>query len=332
MAKMKIPLLVFCLFFFASCLFVYADPFGWVGRSTGPAPVTGPPLSEAPAPSVPEVVAPAVELDPLTAEVPSLCGHPAGRFVNGALPVDASRMGDAYVMKYRAGQIMWANLERPVKSTDTITAVLAVGCNKGGVAWPDSILAYNRSAELIGHVTLDAVTGGGRERLNSLTLADEVISARWATEGEGDAACCGTIIASSNFTLDPGRMRLVAGEVSRANEEQPLNSLLEAINAADKNAAARYAKVEAVDALASVRDLEGNLHLHRCYGLQNSKDMPAAALKLFKKSDASGNVGLAPGDGIVRLCVVVAESKKTMVIGYSREDPEQWVPRLILGK
>ncbi len=327
MAKLKYPLLIFGIFFVAGLL-IFSGTFGRVIL----APETPAELqseTEAPAETpVPSDVSP-MELDPLTAEVPSLCGHPAGRLVEGALPQDASRLGDTYVRRYPAGQIMWATPQRPLLQTDVIAAVLAVGCNKGGVSWPDTILAYNQSAELIGHITLDSVTGGSREALNSLSVENERVSASWTTEAKGDHACCGTILASSTFTVDGPN--LTAGDIDIKNEEQSMLALLAAVNDGDEATAIRHINDEKTYSLLLKQVSYGPLELSRCYGLLNSYEMPASAKSLFKQTDASGNVVFPPSDDIVRICVVESANGKTIVFGYAQPNIAQWVVRLILS-
>src|ERR1044072_985372 len=105
------------------------------------------------------VAPPAAAATPLdNAVVPSLCEHPAGRLVNGALPGIPENMGSVTLQpetvitgRIRGG----AGQERAA----------VVGCNQGGVGWPENVLLYDDAADpaLLATIELYDVTRGGRE-------------------------------------------------------------------------------------------------------------------------------------------------------------------------
>lgn len=246
--------------------------------------------------------------DPLNAEVPSLCDHPAGRLTAGSLPATQGGI----LVKKDLNQNVLAASDDP-KSEAAVMSTLAISCNKGGVAWPDTIAAYDKEAQLVGFVTLDAVTHGGRESVLSISINDGLIEAVWTTQASGDPECCGTVTATSGFLLQ--NSVLVSTDLELESEEKHLRPLLEGINGGSIMPKSKMQN-DAVSELIKIGQNEGKLTLDKCYGKLNSSEIRPSVLENFR--DPLGNIemGNGPDGDLSRFCVVTAETGFYFVIGY----------------
>ncbi|MDR7161396.1 hypothetical protein [Arthrobacter sp. BE255] len=310
--KILVILIGLCL---AALLAVLINPFGWTALLTGH--LSG---QSANTPSE-DVVAP-VDFDPLTAEVPSLCGQPSGRLAGGELLNPDG--GGTYVRKDSAGDVLAAVDERPDDAE--AVSVLALTCSKGGVGWPDTIAVYGRASQLLGHVTLDSITNGSRERVQAVEISDGRPHASWTAEGEGDPACCGTVAASTSFELVDSVLK--PGSVSLENEETALNAFLDALNREDEATAETYIKADEVRKLSALRAAEGPLHPVQCYGLLNSTEIPDHLLDSLRL-DALGNINLPSNSGIRRFCTVSNGANREFIFGWGYKDAGGWLIRFI---
>lgn len=297
-------------------LITVSDPFGWTTDIQNQMRGLG---QNVPSEDKTETIA----FDPLAAPVPSLCGHAAGHLTNGEFL--NSPTGGTYVRKNAAGEIVFAIDERPGDSE--AVAVVALTCNKGGVGWPDSIAVYDRASKLLGHITLDSVTGGSRERVGSVEISNGRAYASWTAAGEGDPACCGTVTASTNFELVDSV--LTPGETNFESEETALAAFLTALNAGDDATAGTYVNDSTVvTKLSALRSAEGPLQPVQCYGLLNSKDIPAHLLDSLDL-DAFGNINLPSSSGIRRFCTVTNEAEREFIFGWGFDAAGDWLIRFI---
>jgi hypothetical protein len=263
-----------------------------------------------------------IAFDPRSAEIPSLCGHPAGRLSQGEAP--SSSGGGTSARKNAVGEIMVGVDERP--DDFEAVAVLALTCNKGGVGWPDTVAVYDRTSKLLGHVTLDSLTKGNREQVLSVGISDGIARASWTTGGKGDPDCCGTVTASASFQLIDSVF--TAGEVSHVSEETALEAFLDALNRGDDATAATYADDEVVRKFSSLRAAEGPIYPVACYGLLNSTEIPDHLLDSLNL-DSSGNINLPSSSGIRRYCTVSNEAGRMFVFGWGTNDGGGWIIRFI---
>lgn len=167
----------------------------------------------------------------LTAPVPSLCDHPAGRLVDGSLPgVPANRGGvrlagfDGARWKDRALATTWVGSDgRPY-------AAAVVDCNQGGVSWPQRVLVYTEGLKLVGAFDLAEVLGEGRQSVQSLSRDGDSLSLKVAnTYQSGDAACCGTLDHLLTITVGDGRASTAIARTydERATAQSAFTALVE---------------------------------------------------------------------------------------------------------
>lgn len=161
---------------------------------------------------------PFVPADLLSAPVPSLCGHPAGRLVNGTLPGIGPTMGFVSLMwtgGEERGAIAVGNLDG--KPGDEIAAV--VGCSQGGIGHPSSVQIYGPGPALLGSVNLnDIVPVVGQAILRDIAYSDGSILIRWATGRAGDCLCLPTINAQARARLSGTQLVIEDVRTSPAND------------------------------------------------------------------------------------------------------------------
>lgn len=91
--------------------------------------------------------------DLLSAPVPAQCEHPAGKLVNGELPVDDPMTGGVWIFTepdaLAAGPV-FADLTGDGRGD----AAAVTGCTAGGVNWPQTLVFYSPGPTLIGSVQL----------------------------------------------------------------------------------------------------------------------------------------------------------------------------------
>jgi len=124
--------------------------------------------------------------DLLSAPVPSLCTHPAGRLVNGSLPGIRPNGGHVTIATKASDY-----LQAPVRAdfdgdgVDEIAAI--VECDKGGVAWPQVLVVYRTGPTLLGYVDLADVTKAEHSTISRLVPDGNGVTLDWdSTNG-----CCG---------------------------------------------------------------------------------------------------------------------------------------------
>ena len=90
-------------------------------------------------------VGPVHPADLLSEPVPSMCGHPAGRLVNGSLPGIPDGAGDVAINMQGTPQPVFTDL-----NGDGITDAAVIGyCDQGGVGWPNWLLFYTGGHRLL---------------------------------------------------------------------------------------------------------------------------------------------------------------------------------------
>ncbi|WP_280332933.1 hypothetical protein [Nocardia wallacei] len=131
--------------------------------------------------------------DLLTAPVPELCRHDAGRLVNGVLPLQNPQLGFvgiAQVSEQDGGGYRTAIGDVTGDGVDD--GALATSCSAGGVAWPATVQVYTKGARYLGGVDLGDLTHG-REYVTQLAITGGRVEIRWLTNGPDDGACCPTV-------------------------------------------------------------------------------------------------------------------------------------------
>jgi hypothetical protein len=131
------------------------------------------------------------------APVPSVCGHPAGSLEEGSLPglpenegfvtlrakTDSDNVGDAVAIGDLTGD-----------GVDETVAV--VECSRGGVSWPENIVLYSSTWQILGAIDLGDVFPDEHADVERLRIVDGEVLLTWiAYEGAG-------------FCLNKGSMKL----------------------------------------------------------------------------------------------------------------------------
>lgn len=132
---------------------------------------------------------PAVSIETLLqAEAPAMCRHPAGRLVNGSLPV-----ADPLANGYAGIRLGGVEFTRPLPPATTDlnadgiqdTAV-AFDCSAGGVTWPEIIAIYGPGPTLIGSIDLDRYVQTEHSDVMSFKIQGHRIAVQWISyEGAG---------------------------------------------------------------------------------------------------------------------------------------------------
>jgi hypothetical protein len=128
--------------------------------------------------------------DLLNAPIPASCQHPAGRLVNGDLPLAPNPNGPdpGFATVYFPETHRF--IVQPVLSDVTgdgvadLTGVLM--CSAGGVSWPELVLVYTTGIHLLGYVDLGTVTPHEHDDVTAMSAAGHDIRLTW-TSYEG---CC----------------------------------------------------------------------------------------------------------------------------------------------
>lgn len=117
------------------------------------------------------------QADLLSAPVPSLCGHPAGRLVEGLLPGLAA--GVVWVFTDSSGAIPPGRVAYGALGEDLSSgAAVAVYCDQGGVGWPEAVVLYRPGPTYLGHVVLSELAPG-RQQVEEITLSRGVVTVRF---------------------------------------------------------------------------------------------------------------------------------------------------------
>lgn len=136
-----------------------------------------------------------------SAPVPSLCGHPAGRLVNGTLPGIAPGQGEVSLgnpARIRTGR---------VKGFGKVV-VAVVDCNQGGVAWPQNFVLWTPKLKVITGRSLMDFTHGGREYVHGLRIRRGKLTINVAgITAEDEPFCCGTGMARITARGKNGRLK-----------------------------------------------------------------------------------------------------------------------------
>jgi hypothetical protein len=151
--------------------------------------------------------------DLLTAPVPALCRHPAGRLRNGELlPPPNTRdrdpgYGDLALDEPALGPVL-----TDLTGDGVGDAAAVYRCSAGGVAWPDTVLFYGPGPTLLGAADLWRVTEADNfehSTVSSLTADGTDVVVRWTTT---DGCCVNPKSWSARLHWDGRAVRIVGAE------------------------------------------------------------------------------------------------------------------------
>lgn len=127
--------------------------------------------------------------DLLSAPVPPMCTHPAGRLRNG-LPGLGPTQGFEYIAAGQPDPYSGIINDKPVFTDVTgdgrQDAVTVAHCSAGGVGWPNVLLLYGSGPTLLGGLDLGDVYAAEHAEVGSLAVQGHDVVVTWQTY-EG---CC----------------------------------------------------------------------------------------------------------------------------------------------
>jgi hypothetical protein len=222
-----------------------------------------------------------------SAPVPSVCGHRAGRLVDGHLPGIPAQSGYVELTHAVLGEVKPGGRG----------AVAVLACSQGGVSWPDHLVFYSPRLTVIGHVDLYDQTRGGREHVYVAPVI-EAGQVRVRVENiaqPGDAACCGTESADLVFAWDRADQRIERVAITRYNERRTATRLVGAIMAGQRATAQTLATGAVVEELATLAR-SGRLVINECANA-SVPGWPWASYRWFLGSDRGCVVGVVRASG-----------------------------------
>lgn len=132
--------------------------------------------------------APAALRELLTAPVPSMCGHPAGRLIDGAPPGIALGRGGVRLFTGTKPDDRVAPVRVDLTGGGHTDIAAVAGCSRGGVAWPEWVLLYSEKPRLhlIGQLDLGSIAATEHATVSALVASGDAVRVRWGTTD----GCC----------------------------------------------------------------------------------------------------------------------------------------------
>lgn len=167
-------------------------------------PTTAAPTTPAPATTAPGQTGGVTPTQLYSAPVPSLCHHPAGRLVNGALPGIPESQG------FVALRATLDKAHPDISSGDLNgdgkpDAAATFDCSGGGVSWPESVVLYDDQLRIIGSVNLGQYSSAEHASVDTLTVKYQNLIMKWSTN-YGANACVKNYL--SNVRLVNGQAKV----------------------------------------------------------------------------------------------------------------------------
>lgn len=191
----------------------------------------------------------------LQAVVPSLCGHPAGRLVDGSLPDIPAGMGGLWLDTVKIGRVGGRRL-----------AVASINCNQGGIGWPGNLVMYSSPDRIVGTFPLSDFTRGGRQSVSKVWISKGKVRARiHAIAAPDDNDLWGTRSALATFGWSQRQRNVVLSKLTVYTEQSAATRLVAALRAGDVRTAGKYATSAVVSDLMS-HPHRGKFKLGNCVG------------------------------------------------------------------
>lgn len=152
-------------------------------------------------------------------EAPAMCKRPAGKLVNGELPVaDPDQNGETGLAgNPQGGQTFVATGVSPALP-DGVVGV-AFGCGAGGVGWPEVIGFYDQNLKLIGSQNLGDLDQQEHSDLSALTFSGGVFHATWTTNNYCHTGADTSVPRSADFTVGADGTVQVSNSVTGASTQ-----------------------------------------------------------------------------------------------------------------
>jgi pimeloyl-ACP methyl ester carboxylesterase len=230
--------------------------------------------------------APVTAHDLLSAPVPAVCGHKAGRLVHGAQPGIPVNHGDMELAWLHGGAKAEAALTAlgDLNGDGTGDAATLLNCNAGGVPWPWVVAFYSHGPTLLGwayltHFNLPGIQPQENAFARRISYHDGGIEAEWSTQEEGDPGAISSLDYSATLRLSGHK--IVASSLVGTTERQTVTTFADDLRHGADSAASQLAAPGVGAEAASL------FHSHpsalaaapKCYGLIDlSMPAPLAAL------------------------------------------------------
>lgn len=203
------------------------------------------------------------------AVVPSLCGHPAGRLVDGSLPGIAANMGGVWLDTVTIGRVGGRRL-----------AVASISCNQGGIGWPGNIVVYSSPDQIVGSFPLSEFTSGGRQGVSRVRITKGKITVRIrAIAAPDDNDLWGTRSGLATFSWSKRQRKVVLSKLTVYTEKRAAARLLAAVQNGDARTARKYATPTVVSELMT-HPHRPRFELGNCVGVDSPEWSDWAAHRL----------------------------------------------------
>jgi hypothetical protein len=163
--------------------------------------------------------------DLMSAPVPSVCEHPAGTLVDGVLPgIDRMegivQLTSKMVMAQDGGPDPASFVAfNPAPTPTALAAVAVLECDRGGVVWPDVLVAYDYDLNVLASYNSSDYSGGPNDDLWSLAWnKDATVTFNWSTHYSGEASCCGSLETAASLVERDGQVSLIQPDVFGVTE------------------------------------------------------------------------------------------------------------------
>ncbi|WP_127887240.1 hypothetical protein [Rathayibacter festucae] len=131
-----------------------------------------------------------------SAPVPALCWFDAGTLVDGVLPGIAEADGGVY-LRDEGPAVASPVAVDPSPSLASAAGAAVVGCNHGGVSWPDSLVLYSAEGSVLDAIGVaDIVPGGYRDWITGVVFDGDAYQVTWAWEDADGSAATRPVSAS----------------------------------------------------------------------------------------------------------------------------------------
>jgi hypothetical protein len=250
----------------------------------------------------------------LSAPVPAVCTHKAGKLVNGAQPGIPANHGSMQLAWLGRGARAKAALTAfgDLSSNRGGDAATVLDCNAGGVAWPQVIAFYSPGPTLLGWAYLtDFNLPGMHAQENAtawrVTYHHGGIDIEWSTQNEGDPAAASSLDYSATLRLSGHK--IVASNLIGTTEQQTANTFLEDLRHGDQATASRLAAANVgAEAASQFHSFPSTLAATlKCYGLNDMFSMPVPLAALI---DEGGPKQVKPSPD--RLCALASTDPGAM--------------------
>ena len=271
--------------------------------------------------------------DPLNVQTPELCRHPPGNLVNGSLPNVPSNSGGAWAYTVTSGpdkgRPRLATAQSPASPNGAVGAMI-LGCNAGGVSWPDTMAFYANGGKLLGSELLGDVSQSERGSATEITISGNTATVTWVATHSDDAQCCGHVEYTADFTWTG--QKVVASNIQTFDESNLLHQLL---NDLQTNNLTDAGTIASTSILAELTQLgtAGVLAPGRCFGVLDTYEIPAM-LRAKWPLGFMDNISVPMGEsGVHRFCVVNQNGNPAGIVEFIYQNAlNTWTATAVKGQ